>query len=92
MFSLLPKILLLTLESCMKFSVAMLAKGMKNFEDNFFKMKCLALDRDIIDKHFQKMAKILVELGRDINLKQTFVSSLPKILTGRIMTILEDKY
>lgn len=55
-------------------------------------MNYLSLDRDIIDKHFQKKAKIFFELGGDINLKQAFVLSLPKMLAGRIMIIIEDKY
>ncbi|XP_070056972.1 uncharacterized protein [Nicotiana tomentosiformis] len=38
------------------------------------------------------MAKIYFEIGGDINLKQAFVSSLPKLLASRTMTIIEEKF
>ncbi|KAH0765034.1 hypothetical protein KY285_000905 [Solanum tuberosum] len=57
-----------------------------------FEMKCISFDRDIIDIHFQKMARIYFELDGDSSLKQAFVLSLPKILVGHAMTIIEDKF
>jgi len=53
-------------------------------------MKCVSFDRNDIDKHFQKMAKIYFEISGDINLKQVFVSSLPKLLASPTMTIIEE--
>ena len=58
----------------------------------FFEMKCVAFDRDVIDIHFQKMAKMFFELGGGASLKKAFVSSLPKMLASRTMTIVEEKF
>ncbi|KAH0781390.1 hypothetical protein KY290_000988 [Solanum tuberosum] len=55
-------------------------------------MKCISFDRDIIDIHFQKMARIYFELGGDSSLKQAFLSSLPKMLAGHAMTIFKDMF
>ncbi|KAK4707449.1 hypothetical protein R3W88_032996 [Solanum pinnatisectum] len=55
-------------------------------------MKCLSFDKDIIDIHFQKMARIYFELGGDSSLKQAFLSSLPKMLAGHAMTIIDDRF
>ncbi|KAH0781400.1 hypothetical protein KY290_000998 [Solanum tuberosum] len=57
-----------------------------------FEMKCISFDRDIIDVYFQKMARIYFELDGDSSLKQAFVLSLPKILAGHAMTIIEDRF
>nr|XP_009787846.1 PREDICTED: uncharacterized protein LOC104235734 [Nicotiana sylvestris] len=38
------------------------------------------------------MVKIYLEICGDINLKQAFVSSLPKLLASRTMTIIEEKF
>ncbi|XP_019237109.1 PREDICTED: uncharacterized protein LOC109217322 [Nicotiana attenuata] len=55
-------------------------------------MKYVSFDRNDIDKHYQKVAEIYFEVGGDINLKQAFVSSLPKLLASRTMTIIEEKF
>ncbi|KAH0652698.1 hypothetical protein KY289_030376 [Solanum tuberosum] len=57
-----------------------------------FEMKCISFDRDIIDIHFQNMARIYFELGGDSSLKQAFVSSLPKMLAGHAMKIIKDRF
>lgn len=54
-------------------------------------MKYLSFDQDVIDMHFQKMAKILLKLGKDPSMKQAFVSSLPKMLVGHIIMITKKK-
>ena len=63
----------------------------EKMQRQLFEMKCVSFDRNDIDMHFQKMAKIYFEIGGDINLKQAFVSSLPK-LASRTMTIIEQKF
>ncbi|XP_060210578.1 uncharacterized protein LOC132637517 [Lycium barbarum] len=55
-------------------------------------MKCVAFDRDAIDIHFQKMAKMFFALDGEASLKQAFVSSLPKMLASQTMTIVEEKF
>ncbi|KAG5584863.1 hypothetical protein H5410_045297 [Solanum commersonii] len=57
-----------------------------------FKMKGISFDRDIIDIHFQKMEGIYFELGGDSSLRQTFVSSLPRMLAVHAIMIIEDRF
>lgn len=62
-----------------------------NLYRQHFEMKYLSFDQDVIDMHFQKMAKILLKLGKDPSMKQAFVSSLPKMLVGHIIMITKKK-
>ena len=58
----------------------------------FFLMKCLSYDRKDLNKHFKKMTKLFYILGADINLKQTFISSLPKSLADGAKMYIHNKY
>ncbi|XP_070017294.1 uncharacterized protein [Nicotiana sylvestris] len=64
----------------------------EKMQRQLFEMKCVSFDRNDIDRHFQKISKIYFEIGGDINLKQAFVSSLPKLLASRTMTITEERF
>ena len=58
----------------------------------FFQMKCLSYDRHDLNKHFKKMTKLFYSLGADINLKQAFISSLPKSLADGAEMYIHNKY
>ncbi|CDP22087.1 unnamed protein product, partial [Coffea canephora] len=58
----------------------------------FFQMKCLSYDRHDLNKHFKKMLQLFYSLGADINLKQPFVSSLPKPLADGAEMYIHNKY
>ncbi|XP_075099164.1 uncharacterized protein LOC142176027 [Nicotiana tabacum] len=64
----------------------------ENTRRQLFEMNCVSFNRNDIEKHFQKRAKINFEISGYINLKQAFVSSLPKLLASRTMTIIEEKF
>ena len=58
----------------------------------FFQIKCLSYDRRDLNKHFKKMIKLFYSLGADINLKQPFISSLPKPLADGAEMYIHNKY
>ena len=58
----------------------------------FFQMKCLSYERKDINKHFKRMTKLFYILGAEINLKQAFISSLPKSLAEGAGIYIHNKY
>ena len=63
----------------------------KSKETKRKEMKCFSYDRKDINKHFKKMTKLFFALGADINLKQAFVSSLPKSLADGAEMYIHNK-
>ena len=55
-------------------------------------MKCYSYDQKDMDKHFNKIIWIFYILGADMNLKQAFPGSLPKLLAEEAEIYIQNKY
>jgi len=50
----------------------------------FFKRKCCSLQKKHLDKHYREMLKLFYGIGVDPNLKQIFLTSIPKELSQQV--------
>lgn len=54
--------------------------------------KCFSYDKKDLNKHFKKMIQLFFALGANINLKQDFLSSLPKSLADGAKMYIHNKF
>lgn len=58
----------------------------------FSKMKCRSYDRKDLSKHFKRITHLFYALGANINLKQAFLTSLPKVLAIGTEIYIQNKF